>query len=162
MLEKEEFKAVYEAHFDAIRSYVFYRCGDTDTTSDVAQDVFIRIWEKRCLLDSSRLTPLLYKMAADLYADDCRRRLHQADFEQHIMCADDAALSPEDERTFNELAEAYTKALSQMSDKQRAVFLMHREDGMKYAEIAACLQISVKTVEKHISTALGLLKKRLL
>jgi len=42
MLNKEEFKDVFDIHFDAIRSFVFYRCGDMETASDVAQDVFLK------------------------------------------------------------------------------------------------------------------------
>ena len=162
MLSKEEFKDIYDAHFDAVRSYVFFRCGDTDTASDVAQDVFMRIWEKQLLLNGNHIIPLLYKMAADFYTNNYRKKLRQTDFEESMIYMDEAALSPEDELGYKELAEAYAKALEQMPEKQRTVFLMNREDGMKYAEIADRLQISVKAVEKHISAALRFLRTKLL
>jgi RNA polymerase sigma-70 factor (ECF subfamily) len=162
MLNKEEFKDVYDVHFDAIRRYLFYRCGDMELASDVAQDVFMKIWEKRFSLNGNPIRPLLYKMAADMYLNHYRANLRHADFEQGMVYMDDAGLSPEDEMTFNELAAAYSQALGQLPEKQRTVFLMNREDGMKYKEIADCLQISVKSVEKDISAALRLLRTKLL
>jgi len=162
MLSKNEFKDVYDAHFDAIRSFVYYRCGNRETASDVAQNVFMRVWEKRLFLDGNHLKPLLYKIAMDFHINNYRRELYRMNFEQSMIAADNTAFSPEDEMSFNELAAAYSKALEKMTEKQRTVFLMNREDGMKYAEIADCLQISVKMVEKYISAALRLLRTKLL
>ena len=162
MLSKKDFKDIYDVHFDAIRKFVFYRCGDTEMASDMAQDVFMKVWEKRFLLNGNDLKPLLYKMAMDCSISNFRKNLRRMDFEQCITTEHDAAFSPEDEMKFNELAAAYAKALEQMAEKQRTVFLMNRDDGMKYAEIADSLQISVKSVEKHISAALQFLRKKLL
>jgi RNA polymerase sigma-70 factor (ECF subfamily) len=161
MLDKKEFKDLYEAHFDEIRSFVFYRCGDMEAASDVAQDVFLRVWEKRAALNCNPVKPLLYKMATDSYISRSRKEMCRMSFEQSLMPEHDKALSPEDEMLFKEFAAAYSDALEQMSDTQRVPFLMSREDGMKYREIAECLHVSVKTVEKHISAALQFLKSKL-
>lgn len=162
MLSKEEFKDVYDVYFDAIRSFVFYRCGDLETASDIAQDVFMQIWEKRSFLDGRNLKRLLYKMAMDCYISNYRKNRSRMNFEQSMVAAADTALSPDDELSYNELAASYAQELEQMPAKRRSVFLMHREDGMKYAEIADSLHISVKAVEKHISGALRLLRTKLL
>jgi RNA polymerase sigma-70 factor (ECF subfamily) len=162
MLDKKDFKDVYDVHFDAIRSFVFYRCGDMELASDIAQDVFLKIWEKRFALNGNHLKPLLYKMASDCYISHCRKETSRMNFEQSMSTTNHTALSPEDEMNFNELAAAYANALEQMPEKQRTVFLMNREDGMKYAEIADSLRISVKMVEKHVSAALRLLRTKLL
>jgi len=130
--------------------------------SDIAQDVFLKVWEKRFFLNRNDLKPLLYKMATDCSISHFRKQLCRMDFEQSITIDDCTAFSPEDEMTYNELATTYAIALKQMTEKQRTVFLMNREDGMKYAEIADNLCISVKAVEKHISAALRILRTKLL
>jgi RNA polymerase sigma-70 factor (ECF subfamily) len=170
----KEFKDIYDAHFDAIRSFVFYRCGDTELASDVAQDVFMRVWEKRSSWNGNNLKPLLYKMASDCYVSYYRKELCRMNFERSMVSANQAtpafddgsteydARTPEDEMLFNELTATYAKALEQMPEKQRTIYLMNREDGMKYADIADSLQVSVKTVEKYISAALRLLRTKLL
>jgi len=53
------------------------------------------------------------------------------------------------------------QALSELPEQQRVVFCLSRFDGLRYAEIAQVLGISVKTVEVHISRALKKLRDRL-
>jgi RNA polymerase sigma-70 factor (ECF subfamily) len=162
MLSKEDFKGIYKAHFGAIRKYMLYRCGDMDMASDVAQDVFMEIWEKRSSLNVNHIIPLLYRIASVLLYKNYQMKLRQMSFEQRLTNMDDTAQSPEEELRYKELVAAYAKTLEQMPEKFRVVFLMNREEGMKYAEIAKCLQISVKTVEKYMSAALQLLKMKIL
>ena len=50
------------------------------------------------------------------------------------------------------------KALANLSEKERLVFLMNRKDELKYREIAERLNLSVKAVEKRMSKALKKLK----
>jgi RNA polymerase sigma factor, sigma-70 family len=161
MLSKKDFKDIYDEYFDSIRKFVYYRCGDMEMASDMAQNVFMKVWEKRSLLNVKDLKLLLYKIAADYYRDDYRRKKCFMNIEHSITEAHCETNSPEDEMKYNELMEAYTKALEQMTQKRRTIFLMSRDDGMKYAEIADSLKISVKSVEKHISGALQFLKHKL-
>ena len=162
MICKEGFKEVYNAHFDAVRRYVFYRCGDTELASDIAQDVFVKIWENRDSLDISTIKPLLYRMATSYCINEYRRQLCRMNFEQSMKQVHDSESSAEDEISFNELRAAYERILEQMPDKQRTIYLMSRENGMKYTEIAERLQVSVKTVEKYISASLRLFKTKLI
>jgi len=162
MLSKIEFEHLYIRHFDAIRSFVFYRCGDTDAASDTAQDVFLRIWEKRNSLDNSHLEALLYKMANDLFISNYRKEMLRMNFEQSMMLNEETDLSPEEEMQYRQLMADYAAALEKMPEKQRVVFLMNREDEMKYADIAKRLNISVKAVEKRMTSALKFLRINIL
>lgn len=75
MISKAEFKQLFDKYFDTIRSFIFYRCGDRDAASDMAQDVFMKIWEKREQLDNLNLKPLLYKIANDMVISNYRKVL---------------------------------------------------------------------------------------
>ncbi len=162
MLTKEEFKVVFDEHYDAIRRFVFYRCGDIEAASDLAQDVFLKIWEKRNVLSISYIKPLLYKMASDSFISYYRKEQLRINFEQSLVDEkEESELSPEEEFAFTELSATYAKALEKMPVKQRTVFLMSREEGMKYAEIAEYLNVSVKAVEKQMTAALRFLKARI-
>ena len=59
----------------------------------------------------------------------------------------------------DELKQKYEKALTRLPDKQRVVLLMNKMDGLTYKEIAENLNLSVKAVEKRMSSALKTLKK---
>ena len=162
MLSKAEFKQLFDNYFDTIRCFIFYRCGNGDVASDMAQDVFMKVWEKRGQLSNHNLKSLLYKMANDLVISNYRKDITRLDFEQSITVQNDIHLSPEEELAFEELASSYAKALEQMPETQRVVFLMSRNDELKYSEIADRLVISVKAVEKRMSAALQYLRNELL
>ncbi|OJX87343.1 MAG: RNA polymerase subunit sigma-70 [Paludibacter sp. 47-17] len=162
MLNKAEFKQIFDKYFDTIRSFIYYRCGDVDAASDMAQDVFMKIWEKREQLNALELKPLLYKIANDMIISSYRKNNSRVDYEQSMTTQEQSQLSPEEELNFQELSSMYAKALEQMPEIQRVVFLMNRNDEMKYHEIAECLQLSVKAVEKRMSGALQYLRAQLL
>lgn len=162
MLNKSEFKQIFDRYFDTIRSFIFYRCGDVDAASDMAQDVFMKIWEKRDQIDTSQIKALLYKISNDMVISNYRKNTTRIDYEQSMTTNNEAQLSPEEELNFQELSACYAKALEQMPEIQRVVFLMNRNDEMKYQEIAECLQLSVKAVEKRMSGALQYLRTQLL
>jgi len=162
MLNKTEFKQLFDAWFDTIRSFIFYRCGDVDLASDMAQDVFMKIWEKRETLAGNNLKALLYKMANDMVISNYRKETSRNNFMQEMKLRHDYGLSPEDESLYMETAARYAAALEKMTESQRTVFLMSRNDELKYYEIAERLDISLKTVEKRMSAVLRFLRKELL
>lgn len=162
MLSKTVFKQLFDKYFDTIRSFIFYRCGDADTALDMAQDVFMKIWEKREQLNSTDLKPLLYKMANDMVISNYRKSSTRMDYEKSMTLQNSSPLSPEEELNFEELASTYANALRKMPETQRVVFLMSRNEELKYQEIAESLDLSIKAVEKRMSAALQLLRNELL
>ncbi|TFH26757.1 MAG: RNA polymerase subunit sigma-24, partial [Bacteroidia bacterium] len=49
-MNKEQFKSLFDRYFDDIRRYLYYRSGDEALSTDLAQDTFMRIWEKEMVL----------------------------------------------------------------------------------------------------------------
>ena len=159
-MTQEEFKELFDAHFDAIRNYVYYRSGDPELATDIAQDTFMRLWEKKYLVKPDNIKGLLYKMAGDLFISSYRRHKLAVNFsiKQHHNPHNQEE-SPETQLQYKELEKRYETALRRMPEKQRTVFLMSRMDELKYHEIATNLGISVKAVEKRMKNALAFLKK---
>lgn len=160
-MTREQFKLLFDTHFDAIRRYLYFRSGDRVISTDLAQDTFLRIWEKQMNLDIAKDVGLLYKMAGDLFVSHVRRdRLSKGLTKK--LSFDMEQAGPDQELQFKELKETYEKALNRMPEKQRIVFLMSRLDDMTYQEIASRLSLSVKAIEKRMSAALVLLRKELM
>ena len=159
-MTKEEFKHLFDAYFDSVRSYLFYRGAGMEEASDTAQDVFLRLWEKQLDVDPKTAIRLLYKMAGDMFISKFRRAKLEMNYVNSIQ-TDKVELTPEDELGHKELLTRYKKALAQLSEKHRTVFLMSRMEGLKYHEIAERLNLSVKAVEKRMNVTLTFLKKEL-
>jgi len=159
-LKKEAFKELFDKYFEDVRRYLFYRSGNEDVATDIAQDTFMRIWEKQIEIDPSRVKGLLLKIASDLLISTYRRQKVAFNFLNNFQ-PNEKSLTPEDELNYNELKNAYEAALKSMPEKQRTVFLMNRIDELKYKEIADQLGLSVKAVEKRMSLALDHLRTHL-
>lgn len=159
-MTKQEFKQLFDAHFDAIRNYIFYRSGDTDLATDLAQDVFLRLWEKQLNISGKAGIGLLYKMANDAFVSRYRRQQLEMGYKKTLIFKFQDQ-NPEEELQYKELQQQYEDALNELSEKQRVVFLMSRLDSLKYHEIAERLNISIKAVEKRMRYALEELRQKL-
>lgn len=159
-MKKEEFKVLFDTYFEDVRRYIFYRSGNAEIATDIAQDTFMRVWEKQIDIDYKRVKGLLFKIAGDLFVSQYRREQVAFNF-LNTFQPNDKSQTPEDEFNFQELKKAYEAALKSMPEKQRTVFLMNRVDELKYKEIADQMGLSVKAIEKRMSQALEHLKTHL-
>lgn len=159
-MSEEQFKILFDTHFDAIRRYLYYRSGDKVLATDLAQDTFMRIWEKQLDPDPVKDVGLLYKIAGDFFISHARRAQKGAEIISELK-VDLSQVSPEEELQYKELKGKYEGALGKMPENQRSVFLMSRMEHLTYQEIAERLSLSIKTIEKRISKALILLRKEL-
>ena len=159
-MTKEAFKKCFNVYFDPIRKYLYYRCGDAELSTDIAQEAFMKIWEKQIEFQEPGTKSLLYKIAGDLLISHFRKNKVA---EKYISSLDFnlKASSPEESLNYQELKTNYEKVLVDLPESQRTVFLMSRMEGMTYREIAERLELSVKAIEKRMSNALATLKKQL-
>lgn len=159
-MTQEEFKILFDKHFDSIRNYIYYRSGDEELATDIAQESFMKVWEKDLSYDEKPIKSLLYKIASDIFISKYRRDKVAQKYLAKLEPSIDNH-SPEEQMQYEELKNKYELALSSLSDKQRTVFLMSRNEGLKYQEIADRLELSVKAVEKRMTYALSYLRNAL-
>lgn len=159
-MTQKEFKTLFDRHFDAVRNYLYYRCGDAELATDIAQDTFMRVWEKQLDILPDKSAGLFYKIASDLFISRHRKINSDTKFKNSLTIDSDAD-TPEAKLTYKELKSTYENALAEMNEKQRVVFLMSRTEDLKYSEIAERLQLSVKAVEKRMSQALAYFREKL-
>jgi RNA polymerase sigma-70 factor (family 1) len=161
MIDKNDFKALFDEYYESLRLYIYYKIAEKDAADDMAQDVFMTVWEKRKGIDQNNVKALLYKIAAGLVVDYYRKCDIKADFSQWVkMNGSEDTLSTNEQAEYNETMQRYAEALNSMPEGQREVFLMNREEELTYREIAERLDLSVKAVEKRMSAALKVLNDK--
>lgn len=160
-MTKEEFENIYNQYFDTIRKYVYYKSGNSDLATEIAQEVFVKVWEKQFDFKSKKIVPLLYKIARDQFINHTRREHVKQEYLKDFKLNFREGIT-ENIIEYKELKETYENALAKLSEKQREVFLMSRLETLTYKEIALRLDITVKAVEKRMSITLSELKKKLL
>lgn len=157
-MTREEFKNIFDTHFSGVRNYIYYRSGDQDLATDVAQETFMKLWEKKPELVNGNIKALLFKISGDLFISHLRRRNVAMKYSAKIG-DEEMSASPFELMQYKELLQNYEQALERLPEKQRTVFLMSRMDGLKYFEIADNLGVGVKAVEKRMKNALEYLRK---
>ena len=152
-----EFKYLFDNHFDAVKNYIYYRSGDTHLATDIAQDTFLKVWEKQLKIKEKKEKALLFKIAGDLFISNYRKNKNALQFKLQLKTEINKQ-SPEDKMQFEELKSTFETALARMPEKQRVVFMMSRMENLTYNEIATTLGISTKAIEKRMKNALDYLK----
>ena len=159
-MTREEFKNMFNTHFEPVRNYVYYRSGDKELANDVAQETFLRYWEKSSAKADGieNIRGFLFKMAGDIFITAYRKKQKMMSYSV-LSNGNSFSNSPEEEMTYKETMLNYENALANLPEKQRTVFLLNRMDGLKYHEIALNLGLSVKAIEKRMKNALEFLRK---
>ena len=128
--------------------------------TDIAQDSFMKIWEKNLEYNENQIKGLLYKISKELWISQYRKLDSARKFELNLTYEDER-ITPEDLLEYDELRVQYEEVLSILPENQREVFLMSRMEDLTYKEIADRLDIGVKAIEKRMSLALRTLRKEL-
>ncbi len=151
---------IFKQYYSYICSAVYKIIPDPTLTEDLAQDVFYELWRKRERIEiNSSLKAYLKRAAINKALNYIRSKKMKFDSDD-----DDAVINisvPSSEGSFEaqELQGIINAAIDTLPEKCRIVFMMSRFEEMSYKEIAAALEISIKTVENQISKALKILKK---
>ncbi|HER08953.1 MAG TPA: sigma-70 family RNA polymerase sigma factor [Bacteroides sp.] len=159
-MTQKEFRMLFEAHFEDIRRYLYFRSADAALSTDIAQETFLKVWEKQFELEPHKDAALLYKISGDILVSHIRRENLSRKIHRELVLQ---LVEPDlnQEVQYRELKERYQKALIKLNEKQRVVFMMSRMEHFTYREIAERLGISEKAVEKRMNGALKFLRREL-
>ena len=71
---------IYNTHFDNLRRYLYYRSGDQNLSQDIAQNVFMKIWNKKIDTSTGNIKSLLFKIGSDEFINHYRRLKVERDY----------------------------------------------------------------------------------
>jgi RNA polymerase sigma factor (sigma-70 family) len=135
--------------------------GSTAPAEDIAQETFVRIWERR---ESWKLQGsvrgLLLMISRNLSLDEKRRRKTH-DRSVASMSGVSRLPRPDEHCAGAELDRAYARAVALLPERRREVYLLVRHHGLSHQEVAQTLDLSSQTVANHMRLALIDLRRSL-
>lgn len=154
-------RALFDHHYPTVYHSILRIIAEENTTEDLAQEVFVRLWEKRHQLQiSGSLGGYLRRMAINEALGYLRK--HKKYTTTEVQEQHRPSTSSGEEVYLNgELADQIHVAIDALPPRCKAVFVLSRFEEMSYKEIGEQLNISPKTVENQISKALKLLRAAL-
>ena len=135
---------------------------DTGVAEEISQDVFLELWRRREALPPDSSPGAYVLQSVRNRALNHLRHLHvQQKSIVHIEALTEPAERADVGVQANELEAAAREAIAALPPRTREVFVLSRERGMRYSEIAEALGVSVKAVEANMSRALRIMRERL-
>ncbi len=155
---EEAFENVFNHFHQKLYFFFLKHAGDRHLAEELVQITFIKLWQHREKLSYEHtLSEQVFRIAKTSMIDAFRK----ANSEQHALQVireqqPETAMYTEDTI---DLTDQLQKGIHAMPPVQQKVFLLSRYEGLSNKEIANHLSISPKTVERHITKALHLLRR---
>lgn len=143
-----DFRSLYERYAPDVYRFAMYLCGDPVLAEDITAETFVRAWVTPEEIRLSTVKAYLFMIARNLYRSGLKRSSGQVELADNLP---DPEPSLEATSSIRGELDTVLKALQTLSEVDRAILLMHVQDEMPYAEIAAVLGLSVAAVKVHRS-----------
>lgn len=154
-------RQIFDRHYPLLLADIYRLIPDESTCQDLAQELFVDLWNKRESLDiHTSLRAYLRRAAVNksLNYIKATRRIQFDDAEDLGYLLDTSALETQKRETQDTLEDALHAAIDELPEKCRVVFNLSRFEQLSHREISEKLGISVKTIENQITKAMKMLR----
>lgn len=167
----KQFEYLYTKYQVRLERFAYEYVEDRNEAQDIIQSLFMNLWEKRESVDEKiNWDAYMLTITKNLCIDHLRKRILQRQFVDKTQQEYELRIKmnltalhefDSEDILFSELEEKLQDILNSLPVEVRESFLLSREKGLKYQEIAEKQNVSVKTIEKRISAALLILRREL-
>lgn len=167
----DAFSGIYDLYFPKLLRFTQTYFIREEEAEHIVQDLFVYLWERRDVLSSLRnVNAYLFTLARHRCIDYLRREMNREDKRGSLSEVDNRELQlklyslemfDEDRLSDADLEDLLHRAINNLPQRCREIFIMSRLQNLRYKEIASRLDISTHTVENQIVIALRKLKDEL-
>lgn len=155
------FDRLFEVYYADLVQFARHYVGRTGDAEELVLDVFTNIWTLGPQWQPrGSLRVYLYGAVRNRCSSSLRRRRPERAAPVALLRVA-TTQDAEEALRLNDLRRVVSRAIAAMPERRKMVFVLSRSHGLTYAEVAALLDISTKTVEKHMTLALKSLRERL-
>lgn len=161
-LDDKTFEDLYRRMYPTLKKYAIYLVKDMEEAQLILNDVFIAIWKNRVLLLNEKAYLFrAVKNGANNYHKISRLNFQHLE-EEEVQDIEDLSADPFQTYVSKDITRMLYDLIDQMPERRRLIFYMYRIEGFSYKEIAALLDISVRTVEDHLVKGFQFLQEKVL
>jgi RNA polymerase sigma-70 factor, ECF subfamily len=168
----DEFDAIVRRHQRRVHRFLLMLLRDPEEADNLTQESFLRAYQNiSSFRGESSLETWLLRIAANLARDHARNRktsfwkrllgLNDSDEAGAAQRVPSGEASPEQVLLAREDVRAVWEVANQLSQQQRAVFLLRFVEEMELSEIAAALGLQVGSVKTHLFRAVQTVRSKL-
>lgn len=155
-----EFESLFRSYYQALCGYANSYLDDQAAAEETVQSLFVKLWESRdSLTIENSVKAYLYRATRNACFNQLRHLKVRDAYKSHNeMERSSSTFDAADQLVGEELSEKIEISIQQLPEGRRKIFMLSRYEGLKYKEIADQLNISIKTVENQMGSALKQLK----
>lgn len=151
------YKELFILLHSRLKKFAYSILKSGEEAEELVSDIFIGVWQKREQLTKIE-SPLLYfyTTAKNLAYNRIKKLKKQRSInpDDWFIQFESVYFDPEQLMMTEEMIRQIRKAVNELPPRCKLIFMLVKEDGLKYREVAELLQLSVKTVEAQMAIAL--------
>ena len=163
--DEKAFEHLFKLYYPRLIRFAIRFLNDLQASEEIVSDVFTTLWEKgHEITFTGTLQSYLFKCIQNRCLNYVKRqKLHSfyLDYLEKNNLLHEAFYTDEDALEEKDTARQIALAIESLPEKCRQVFMLSRYEYLKYTDIALKLNISPKTVERHMGIALEKLRRML-
>lgn len=159
---EEALRDLYGLYFDKLVRFIHLYIQSRNSVEEIVSDVFLSIWVNRKeLVNIQNFDAYLLTIARNKAISHFRKeeKYYTVSNEYPSDLYFNTETTPEDDYISQELIKKFNNAINALPPQCKVAFKLIREDKMKYKDAALILNISIKTLEAHITKATKILRK---
>lgn len=161
--DEKAFTTLYRKYWPKVYNFSRLYLSSITEVEEVVQEVFVKVWETRYFLrEDDNFKGFLFIITRNLIFNQFRKSFNENAYKLTVLASAMPYYDIEDELSAADLQEFIQKMILELPPRQQEVFHLSRNEHLPYKEIAIRLNITEKTVERHINEALRFLKKNLM
>lgn len=161
--DKDAINSIFMAYSKRLYNFAFAYLKTEGDSKDVVQDAFINLWNNReSLREDTNLEAYLFTITRNSVISIFRKKITEKEYLRHLRETAIFQYSENDEQyDYERLSMRIKNLVDQLPEQRKLIFKLSKEKGLSNKAIAEELNISVKTVEDHMTKARRFLKSQL-
>jgi len=160
--DKKSFEILFRTYYAPLCHFSRKYINDKDDCEEIVQGFFLRLWDKREELDiNASVKNYIFSSIRNRCLNYIKHEKIKLEYQSDFMKNPDGQIDTTNLIMEVNLIERIDQSIAALPARRREIFVMSREHGLKYREIADQLGISIKTVETQMGQALKELREKL-
>ena len=161
--DKLAFRQIFDSLFTPLTKFAYSFVHSRETATEIIDEIFVQLWIKRVdIVEIKDVKVYLYTATKNASLNYLVKKAKQVELEPYdhlqVQLADSMA-SPEQIMISKELMDRIKLAVDALPPRCKLIFKLVREDGLKYAEVASILSLSIKTIDNQMVIAVSKIKE---
>ena len=157
-VDETAFNNMVQSHSEALMRTAMHITRHQQSAEDIVQEAFLRLWQNRNKIIPYNMGGWLHTVTTHLAYKHIKKEKRNSIYVERNKNQQDWHTDVEDHLVQKENKSTYDAACMRLPEKQQAVYLLSREQGLSRDEIACRLSISPNTVKNHLLKAVQFMK----